>query len=116
MGFLPAISNKAANAIRATIRDWQLASTRNNQSLEELAKLINPVVRGWMNYYGRHYCSQCELVLRHVNRVLAAWVRRKYKRFRYRKRESRHWLGRIAERDPNLFVLWQLGIKPEVGS
>jgi group II intron reverse transcriptase/maturase len=116
VGFLPAISNKAAKAIRATIRDWRLASTRNNQRLEGLAKLINPVVRGWMNYYGRHYRSKCEQVLRHVNWALAAWVRRKYKRFRRRKRESMHWLGRIAERDPNLFVLWQFGIKPAAGS
>jgi group II intron reverse transcriptase/maturase len=116
VGFLPAISNKAAKAIRATIRDWRLASTRNNQSLEGLAKLINPAVRGWMNYYGRNYRSKCEQVLRHVNWALAAWVRRKYKRFRRRKRESMHWLGRIAERDPNLFVLWQFGIKPAAGS
>jgi RNA-directed DNA polymerase len=116
VGFLPAISNKAAKAIRTTIRDWRLASNRNNQNLEALARFINPVVRGWMNYYGRHYRSKCELVLGHVNRALAAWVRRKYKRFRGRKRESMHWLGRIAAREPNLFVLWQFGIKPAAGS
>ncbi len=51
VGFLPAISAKAATAIRATIREWRLASTRNNQSLEDLAQLVNPVIRGWMNYY-----------------------------------------------------------------
>ena len=32
VGFLPAISAKAATAIRATIREWRLASTRNNQA------------------------------------------------------------------------------------
>ena len=53
VGFLPAISAKAARAIRTTIREWRLASTRNNQSLEDLAHLVNPVVRGWWNYYGR---------------------------------------------------------------
>jgi hypothetical protein len=116
VSFLPAISNKAAKAIRATIREWRLASTRNNQSLEDLAELINPVVRGWMNYYGRYYRSKCVLVLRHVNLALAAWARRKYRRFKRRERESMHWLGRIARRDPNLFALWRLGIKPEAGS
>jgi hypothetical protein len=30
-----------------------MASTRNNQRLEDLARLTNPAVRGWMNYYGR---------------------------------------------------------------
>lgn len=115
VSFLPAISVKAAKAIRETIRKWRLAATRNNQSLEDLARLINPVVRGWMNYYGRYYRSKCVLVLRQINRVLAAWARRKYKRFRRRERESMYWLGRVARRDPNLFVLWQLGVKPEAG-
>lgn len=115
VSFLPAISNQAAKAVRRTIRDWRMASTRNNQSLEDLARLIDPAVRGWMNYYGRFYRSKCIQVLRSVNVALARWARRKYKRFRRRERASMHWLGRIARRDPNLFVLWQLGIRPEAG-
>jgi RNA-directed DNA polymerase len=115
VGFLPAISAKAATAIRATIREWRLASTRNNQRLEDLAQFVNPKIRGWVNYYGRFYRSKCVHVLRHLNAALAAWARRKYKRFRRRERASMHWLGRIARRDPQLFVLWQLGVKPEAG-
>ena len=115
VSFLPAISTKAAKAIRKTIREWRMASTRNNQRLEDLARLVNPVVRGWMNYYGRFYRSRLIQVLRHLNEALAAWARRKYKRFRRRERASVHWLGRIARRDPGLFVLWQLGVKPEAG-
>ncbi len=115
VGFLPAISTKAAKAIRQAIRKWRMASTRNNQRLGDLASLVNPSVRGWMNYYGRFYRSKCVQVLRHLNVALAAWVRRKYKRFRRRERASMHWLGRIARRDPNLFVLWQLGGKPSAG-
>ena len=115
VSFLPAISVTAAKAIRQTIREWRLASTRNNQRLEDLARLTNPVVRGWMNYYGRFYRSKCVQVLRHLNAALARWARWKYKRFRRRERASMHWLGRIARRDPNLFVLWQLGVRPEAG-
>jgi len=115
VSFLPAIGTKAAKAIRQTIREWRMASTRNNQSLEDLARLTNPAVRGWMNYYGRFYRSKCVQVLRHLNEALAAWARRKYKRFRRRERASIHWLGRIARREPNLFVLWQLGVKPGAG-
>jgi group II intron reverse transcriptase/maturase len=115
MGFLPAISNKAAKAIRKTIRDWRMAHTRNTQRLEDLARLVDPSVRGWMNYYGRFYRSRCVKVLRHLNEALAAWVRRKYTRFRYRPRASRYWLGRVARRDRNLFAHWRLGILPEAG-
>ena len=115
VSFLPAMSAKAAKRVRATIREWRMASTRNNQRLEDLARTVNPVVRGWMNYYGRYYRSKCVQVLRHLNEALAAWARRKYKRFRRRERASMHWLGCIARRDPNLFVLWQLGVKPDAG-
>lgn len=116
VSFLPAISTKAAKEIRKTIREWRMAATRNNQRLEDLARLTNPSVRGWMNYYGRFYRSKCVQVLRHLNEALAAWVRRKYKdRFRNRERASMHWLGRVARRDRQLFVLWQLGIVPEAG-
>jgi group II intron reverse transcriptase/maturase len=115
VGFLPAISAKAATAIRTTIREWRLASTRNNQRLEDLAQFVNPKIRGWVHYYGRFYRSKCVHVLRQLHLALAAWVRRKYQRFRRRERASMHWLGRIARRDPQLFVLWQLGVKPEAG-
>ena len=116
VSFLPAISSKSAKKIRKTIREWRLASTRNNQRLEDLARLLNPAVRGWMNYYGRFYRSKCVQVLRHLNEALAAWARRKYKRFRRRERASVQWLGRIARRDTKLFVLWELGVVPEAGS
>jgi hypothetical protein len=109
------MSAKAAKAIRQTIRTWRMASTRNNQRLEDLAQVVNPVVRGWMNYYGRFYRSKCVQTVRHLTEALAAWARRKYRRLRRRERASMHWLGRIARRDPKLFVLWQLGMKPAAG-
>jgi len=116
VSFLPAISSKAATAIRETIQEWRMAATRNNQRLEDLARLTNPVVRGWMNYYGHFYRSRCVQVLRHFNEALAAWVRRKFTRFRRRERASMHWLGRVARREPNLFVAWQVGARPAAGA
>jgi RNA-directed DNA polymerase len=116
VSFLPAMSTKAAKAIRATIREWRMASTRNNQHLEDLARLVNPAVRGWMNYYGRFYRSKCVQVLRHLNEALAGWARRKYRRFWRRERASMHWLGRIARRDRTLFAHWEQGVLPDAGS
>jgi RNA-directed DNA polymerase len=115
ISFLPAMSTKAAKAIWQTVREWRMASTRNNQRLEDLARLTNPVVRGWMNYYGRFYRSKCVQVLRRVNVAFARWAQWKFKRFRRRERAAMHRLGCIARRDPNLFVLWQLGVRPEAG-
>lgn len=115
VSFLPAISTKAAKEIRKTIQEWRMAATRNNQELEDLARLVNPMVSGWMNYYGRYYRSRCVQVLRYLNEALAAWVRRKFTRYRRRERASMHWLGRLARRDTKLFILWRLGVIPEAG-
>jgi hypothetical protein len=109
------MSAKAAKRVRQTIRKWRMASTRNHQRLEDLARLVNPAVRGWLHYYGRFYRSKCHSVLRHLNEALGQWAQRKYKRLRRRKRAAMHWLGRIARRDRPVFVLWQHGVLPEAG-
>ena len=116
VSFLPAMSTKAAKAVHKTIREWRMASTKNNRRLEDLAQLTNPIVRGWMNYYGRFYRSKCVQALRLLNDALVVWVCRKYKRFRRRERAATHWLGGIAKRDPHLMVLWQLGVTPAAGT
>ena len=115
ISFLPGVSNKAAKSIRATIRSWRLGTTRNNQSLEEIAKFVNPFVRGWVNYYGRYYPSALTPVLRSLERSLVYWVRRKFKRFSYHQRQAVHWLGRVAQREPQLFALWSHGVRPAAG-
>ena len=114
VGFLPAISTKAAKAIRHTIHEWCMGS-RTHLQLGDLARLTNATVRGWMNYYGRFYRSECVRVLRHLNRALLRWVRRKYKRVHRSARASAQWLGRIARAEPTLFALWQLGVNPTAG-
>ena len=115
LSFLPGVSHKAANSIRATIRSWRLGATRANQSLEEIARFINPFVRGWVNYDGRFDRSALTRVLRSLERALVFWVRRKLKRFARHQRQAYHWLGKIARREPDLFVLWQIGIRPAAG-
>ena len=116
VSFLPAISTKAAKTVRQTIREWRMASTRNNKSLADLAQLVNRVVGGWTNYYGRFYRSKWIQTLRHLDRALVAWACWKYRRFRRRERAATHWLGRIAERDPNLFAHWRIGVRPAAGA
>jgi len=116
VSFLPAISLRSAKSVRHTIREWRMASTRNHRSLDDLAQLVNPVVRGWTNYYGRYYPSKWKQVLRHLDRALVAWGCRKYRRFRRRERAMTHWLGRIAQRDPHLFAHWKLGVRPAAGA
>jgi group II intron reverse transcriptase/maturase len=48
-GFTPAISKDALNKISAQVRSWRL-HRRTGLSEADLARWINPIVRGWMNY------------------------------------------------------------------
>ena len=109
------MSDKAARSIRAKIRSWRLGASRNNQSLEEIAKFVNPSVRGWVNYSGRFYRSALTPVRRCLERSLVYWVRRKFKRFARHRRQAVHWLGNVARREPNLFEMWRIGIRPATG-
>lgn len=90
--FLPAISGEAARAIRATIRSWRRGVWRSNQSLEEIARFINPTVRGWNNYYGQFYRTEFNLVLRCLEESLSHWAQRKYKRLKGRQRRAFGWV------------------------
>jgi RNA-directed DNA polymerase len=108
VGFTPAISPNAAKRIRQRIRGWRL-SLRNGVSLEAIAQAINPIVRGWIAYYGQYNRSALYPILRHIDLHLVKWVKRKYKnKGRYLKR-AMVWLGKVAKHRRALFVHWQFG-------
>ena len=113
INFTPAVSNKALTAMRQTIHEWRM-QLKIDHTLDDLAQRYNPVVRGWIQYYGKFYPSALYPVLRHFNRALARWAMRKYKKLARHRRRAEHWLGGIARRDTKLFVHWQQGILPAV--
>jgi RNA-directed DNA polymerase len=53
VNFSPGVSNTAAKAVRHTMRGWQLAC-RIDKTVEDLARRFNPILRGWITYYGRY--------------------------------------------------------------
>lgn len=109
-GFNPAVSNKAKKKMGETIRKWKLhLATR--KTLEEIAREINPIVRGWTNYYGRFYKSALNPILYHINEELTRWVKKKYKKMRGHFRRAIYWLGRVAKSNPQLYVHWKM-VKP----
>jgi len=106
INFSPAISNEAATAIRQKSRKWDI-SKRSDLQLEELAKRINPIIRGWINYFGCFYQSALHPTLRCLEHRLAKWAVRKYKRLRKSKKSALEWLARIARKQPDLFAHWR---------
>jgi RNA-directed DNA polymerase len=113
VNFSPAISDNAIKAIKKTIRSWRI-HLRPDKSLEDIARMFNVKVQGWINYYGNYYKSAMYPCLRNIERSLIRWAMKKYKRLRGHKTRAKLWLGRIARREPKLFAHWRLGLKSPV--
>ena len=102
VNFTPAVSQRAANRIRKEIRSWKI-HLRSDKNIDDLARMFNAFVQGWVNYYGRYYKSAMYPFLRNIERYLIRWVMRKYKRFQGHKQRAKKWLGRVRKREPGLF-------------
>jgi RNA-directed DNA polymerase len=103
--FLPAISIEALKAKGVELREMRI-HRRTNLSLDDLARWLNPIVAGWMNYYGRFYWTVMDPLLQRVNTYLRRWAGKKYRRLRAFKRFKRWWT-RVLEREPGLFAHWR---------
>jgi group II intron reverse transcriptase/maturase len=104
-GFLPAISPEALKAKSAELRAMRI-HRRPTLSITELARWLNPIIAGWMNYYGQYYRSQMHPLLQRLNTYLRRWAGRKYRRLRSLKRFMAWW-ARLIERQPGLFTHWR---------
>ena len=108
-GFNPAVSASAMKAMREAIRDLDLRC-QTQLSLQDIARELNPLLRGWIGYYGRYAPSALCPLLRYVNHTLVAWALRKFKRFNGHKTLASRFLERLAKERPDLFVHWQSGM------
>jgi RNA-directed DNA polymerase len=115
INFTPAVSNESAKKMRQEMRRWQIP-LRSDKAIDDLARMWNPVLRGWVQYFGRFYKSALNSVFRHFNSLLVRWAMRKYKRLRRHRRRAEHWLGGVARREPGMFAHWKLlGLRPAAG-
>jgi group II intron reverse transcriptase/maturase len=105
--FLPAASPKALNNIGRTIRRWTLHH-RSDKALQELAKMYNPYIQGWINYYGNFYRTQLRPTLKRIDAYVIRWARRKFKRLRHQTKGARDWFAQLLGANPKLFAHWQL--------
>ena len=109
VSFTPAVSTAAVKAMRQTTRKLNYRN-RTELSLADISRLHNPVIRGWLEYYGRFSPSAMYPVLRHFNTTLVSWAMRKYRRLKGHKTRASLFIEGIAKRQPHLFVHWQRGM------
>jgi RNA-directed DNA polymerase len=105
MRFLPAISKDAKEKISREIRSWRV-HRQIGLTFAGLARRVNPVVAGWMRYYGRFCRSALYPLLARINAYLVQWIRKKYKRLAGLKKALRCLAG-AAARCPRLLAHWQ---------
>ena len=108
-GFNPAVSVSAMKAMRTTIRELNIRR-QTQLSLAAIAQQLNPLLRGWIEYYGRYAPSALYPLLRYVNQTLLAWVMRKFKRFKGHKIRASQFLQRLAMERADLFAHWRIGM------
>ena len=112
VNFSPAVSADARKQMGREIRRWRLHRW-SGKTLTDLARSINPIVRGWINFYGRFYRSELVRFLRRINDYLVRWAMRKYKRLRRHPARARRFLATVHRREPGLFAHWRFGVRPD---
>jgi RNA-directed DNA polymerase len=108
INFTPAMAPTAAKALRQEVRSWRL-QLKSDKSLEDLSRMFNLTIAGWMKYYCRFYASAFNAVARHINRAIARWAMRKFKKLRGHKTRAIKWVERIALHRSHLFAHWRAG-------
>ena len=84
---------------------------RTDLSLNDIARWYNPILQGWINYYGKYCRSALYPMLRHFNKTLVAWAMKKYQRLRTRKTRAGKFIKRISKENRNLFAHWRYGMQ-----
>ena len=100
---LPTPSQTSKKTIMDKIRSLRL-HTRTG-SIYVVANLLNPLIRGWQNYYCHFYKGDLNDIWRFVNRRLEKWCKWN-KRMHLRK--SRQWLNKLYKMQPGLFAHWSV--------
>lgn len=103
--FIASASKKSCKALRDKIKELKLHKMTGS-SINIIAEIINPIVRGWINYFSKYNPSAIKYTIECIERRLVKWAMCKYKYLRGRKRLAEKWLSEVKTREPKLFAHW----------
>ncbi len=110
-GFLPAVAPGKLTDMSRKAAAWRL-HRRTTWTLDDLAEEVNPVLRGWLNYFTVFYPSAVIPIGKRIDRHLMRWAQRKYARLERSDKRARAWLKGVRQRAPGLFAHWALRYAP----
>ncbi len=108
LGFDCAISISSRKRIADKLGELEVQKL-SFKSIVGIAQYLNPMIRGWINYYGKFRPSELHKVFRLLRNRLLRWARKRYKRYKTSLSKANKWLKRIREQFPYLFYHWQVG-------
>ena len=76
------------------------------KSIVGVAQYLNPMIRGWVHYYGKFRMYELTKVFRLLSQRLVWWARRRYKRYKTSIRKAYKWLALVRKQYPTLFYHW----------
>ncbi len=79
----------------------------NFKSIVGVAQYLNPMIRGWVRYYGKFKMYELTKVFRLLSARLVWWARRKYKRYKTSMGKAYKWLTTVRKQFPTLFYHWR---------
>lgn len=84
---------------------------KSQWTIQGIANLLNPKIRGWIHYYGKISKRSLKPVFYYLHHRMIRWILNKYKSFKGSKVKAIAWLRAIGNSYPNLFYHWELGYK-----
>jgi group II intron reverse transcriptase/maturase len=103
-----AISRKSENKIVEVFRKLKFHQW-TSFDLSRIAQVLNPKIRGWINYFGRFKMPKLSRIFMILNERLVRWAVNKYRRFGNSFAKAGRWLRNLAVCYPGLFVHWHYG-------
>jgi RNA-directed DNA polymerase len=81
-------------------------NTLSFKSIVGVAQYLNPLIRGWVHYYGKFKMYELTKVFRLLSARLVWWARKRYKRYKTSIRKAYKWLACVRKQYPTLFYHW----------
>jgi len=106
VSFSAAVSRKALKAMRTKFKEHPMIKRGYSQSVEELARAVNPIIQGWINYYGAYCKSAMSSMYDYINEKIIQWAKRKYKHLQRRQWRAGRWLRDLYVKNSKLFAHW----------
>ena len=102
---IASVSKTSAKTFRDKIKSLEIHK-KTGCKINMIAEILNPMLRGWMNYFGKFNPSAMKYTLQCIERRIVKWAMCKYKNLRGHRRRAEKWLLSVRKREPKLFAHW----------